>query len=278
MEIKRVALVGLGAIGSYLAPRLEAALGHGNFLVVASGERRARLEREGTVINGETYHFTVADPAEGAVLPADLVIFAVKWPQLAQAVEDVRPLVGEDTALLSLLNSGVVFRDTDGNPLGDSVESQGKAFMTQLADAGVNWVRLRVWNDPYDAQRRGYGGGNNDLNAALQMGQWATEAGLQVLIDFHYSDFWADPGKQQAPKAWKDMTVDEKTAAVSTFTTESLRTLLHAGVNVGMVQIGNETNNGIAGVLYETDGWGAAAQLFAAGVDAAHAVAAESIL
>ena len=104
MEIKRVALVGLGAIGSYLAPRLEAALGHGNFLVVASGERRGRLEREGTVINGETYHFTVADPAEGSVPPADLVIFAVKWPQLAQAVEDVRPLVGEDTALLSLLN------------------------------------------------------------------------------------------------------------------------------------------------------------------------------
>ena len=179
------------------------------------------------------------------------------------------------SSLLSLLNSGVVFRDADGNPLGDSVEAQGKAFMAQLADAGVNWVRLRVWNDPYDAQRHGYGGGNNDLEAARRMGQWATEAGLQVLIDFHYSDFWADPGKQQAPKAWKDMTVDEKAAAVSTFTTESLRTLLDAGVNVGMVQIGNETNNGIAGVMYGTDGWDAAAKLFAAGVNAAHAVAAE---
>lgn len=179
------------------------------------------------------------------------------------------------SSLLSLLNSGVVFRDADGNPLGDSVEAQGKAFMAQLADAGVNWVRLRVWNEPYDALGHGYGGGDNDLNAARQMGQWATEAGLQVLIDFHYSDFWADPGKQQAPKAWKDMTVDEKAAAVSTFTTESLRTLLDAGVNVGMVQIGNETNNGIAGVMYGTDGWDAAAKLFAAGVDAAHAVAAE---
>ena len=64
------------------------------------------------------------------------------------------------SSLLSLLNSGVVFRDTDGNPLGDSVESQGKAFMTQLADAGVNWVRLRVWNEPYDALGHGYGGGD----------------------------------------------------------------------------------------------------------------------
>lgn len=178
------------------------------------------------------------------------------------------------SSLLSLLNSGVVFRDADGNPLGNSVEAQGKAFMAQLAAAGVNWVRLRVWNEPYDAQRRGYGGGNNDLNAALQMGRWATEAGMQVLIDFHYSDFWADPGKQQAPKAWKDMTVDKKAAAVSTFTTESLSTLLDAGVNVGMVQIGNETNNGIAGVMYGTDGWESAAKLFKAGVDAVHAVGA----
>ena len=179
------------------------------------------------------------------------------------------------SSLLSLLNSGVVFRDADGNPLGDSVEAQGRAFMARLADAGVNWVRLRVWNDPFTAEGQGYGGGNNGLKAARRMGRWATEAGMQVFIDFHYSDFWADPGKQQAPKAWKDMTVDEKAAAVSTFTTESLHTLLDAGVNVGMVQIGNETNSGIAGVMYGTDGWDAAAKLFAAGVDAAHAVAAE---
>lgn len=104
MEIKRVALIGLGAIGAYLAPRLERALGHGNFLVVASGERRRRLERDGAAINGETYHFAVADPAEGTAAPADLIVVAVKWPQLPQAVEDIRPLVGEGTALLSLLN------------------------------------------------------------------------------------------------------------------------------------------------------------------------------
>lgn len=181
------------------------------------------------------------------------------------------------SSLLSLLNSGVTFQDWDGSPLGtaDDVDSQGRAFMQLLADAGVNWVRLRVWDNPFDANGNGYGGGNNDLGAAVTMGKWATAAGLKVLIDFHYSDFWADPGKQQAPKAWKDMTVDEKADAVSTFTTESLRTLLGAGVNVGMVQIGNETNNGIAGVMYETDGWDAAAKLFAAGVNAAHAVAAE---
>lgn len=180
------------------------------------------------------------------------------------------------SSLLSLLNSGVTFQDWDGSPLGtaDDVDSQGRAFMQLLADAGVNWVRLRVWNDPFTAEGQGYGGGNNDLKAAEQMGRWATEAGLQVLIDFHYSDFWADPSKQQAPKAWQGKTVEEKVGALSDFTTNSLNTLLNAGVNVGMVQIGNETNNGIAGVMY-TDGWENAAKLFNAGVDAVHAVAKE---
>ena len=180
------------------------------------------------------------------------------------------------SSLLSLLNSGVTFQDWDGSPLGtaDDVDSQGRAFMQLLADAGVNWVRLRVWNDPFTAEGQGYGGGNNDLKAAEQMGRWATEAGLQVLIDFHYSDFWADPSKQQAPKAWQGKTVEEKVGALSDFTTNSFNTLLNAGVNVGMVQIGNETNNGIAGVMY-TDGWENAAKLFNAGVDAVHAVAKE---
>lgn len=192
--------------------------------------------------------------------------------------EDENFIKGVDvSSLLSLLDSGVTFRDWDGNVLGstDNIESQGQAFMRLLAGAGVNWVRLRVWNDPFDADGNGYGGGNNDLEAAVTMGRWATDAGMRVLIDFHYSDFWADPGKQQAPKAWQGKTVEEKVVALSDFTTSSLNTLLGAGVNVGMVQIGNETNNGIAGVMYETDGWDAAAKLFAAGVDAAHAVADE---
>lgn len=79
------------------------------------------------------------------------------------------------------------------------------------------------------------------------MGKLATDAGMRVLIDFHYSDFWADPAKQKAPKAWADMTIAEKTAAVKDYTMNSLNTLLDAGVDVGMVQVGNETNNGIAG-------------------------------
>ena len=145
------------------------------------------------------------------------------------------------SSLLSELNSGVVFYDYNGNAL------DGQGFMNLLAATGTNWVRIRVWNDPWDADGNGYGGGNCDLDAAITMGKWATNAGLRVLIDFHYSDFWADPGKQQAPKAWAGYSLEEKTAAVYDYTYESLTKLLNSGVDVGMVQIGNETTSKFCG-------------------------------
>lgn len=174
------------------------------------------------------------------------------------------------SSLLSILNSGARFKDWNGNSLGDSVDTQGKAFMNLLADAGVNWIRLRVWNDPFDANKKGYGGGNNDLAAAKTMGKWASDAGMKVLIDFHYSDFWADPGKQKAPKVWASYTVDQKASAITEFTTKSLNELLAAGVDVRMVQVGNETTNNICEVATTSaDG----CKLFDAGCDAVHAVA-----
>lgn len=141
----------------------------------------------------------------------------------------------------SLKDSGVKYYDFAGKELDDT------GFFKLLADSGINYVRIRVWNNPYDAAGNGYGGGNNDLQKAIDMGRLATDAGMRVLIDFHYSDFWADPAKQKAPKAWADMTIEEKTAAVKEYTVNSLNALLEAGVDVGMVQVGNETNNGIAG-------------------------------
>ena len=116
-----------------------------------------------------------------------------------------------------------------------------------LAQSGVNYVRLRVWNDPYDENGNGYGGGNNDVETAIELGKRATKYGMKVFIDFHYSDFWADPKRQHAPKAWEGMSIEEKCDALNTFTKESLTKLLDAGVDVGMVQIGNEINNGMSG-------------------------------
>lgn len=68
---------------------------------------------------------------------------------------------------------------------------------------GVNYVRLRLWVDPKDAQGQGYGGGDNDLAATLALAKRAKAQGMKLLLDFHYSDFWTDPGKQFKPKAWE---------------------------------------------------------------------------
>ena len=119
--------------------------------------------------------------------------------------------------------------------------------MRTLAQAGVNCVRLRVWNDPFDAAGNGYGGGDCDINTAITLGKRATDAGLRVLIDFHYSDFWADPSKQQAPKAWEGMALEEKCDALYAFTADCLKKLSDAGVDVCMVQLGNETNGKLCG-------------------------------
>jgi len=175
------------------------------------------------------------------------------------------------SSLLSELNSGVTFKDWDGNSLGETVEEQGKGFFQLLAEAGVNWVRIRVWNDPYDAEGNGYGGGNCDVEAAKVMGKWATEAGLKVLIDFHYSDFWADPGKQMVPKAWVGFTADQKAEAIEAYTYDSLKTLLDAGVDVGMVQIGNETTGSICGER----SWTNMAKLYSAGSNGVRTISAE---
>ena len=148
------------------------------------------------------------------------------------------------SSYLSEIESGVVYRDFQGNVLDE------EGFFGLLADSGVNCIRIRVWNDPYDKDGNSYGGGHNDLETAITVGQWASQAGLQVMIDFHYSDFWADPAKQKAPKEWAHYFFDEKQQAFYDYTKESLQALLDADVNVTMVQIGNEINNGLAG---ETD-------------------------
>ncbi|SCY16613.1 glycoside hydrolase family 53 protein [Butyrivibrio sp. INlla14] len=142
------------------------------------------------------------------------------------------------SSLLVEEKSGVKYYDFEGNE-----QDPLKTF----ADSGINYIRLRVWNDPYDENGNGYGGGNNDLPTAIELGKRATEYGMRVMIDFHYSDFWADPKRQHAPKAWEGMSVEEKSSALYDFTKDSLTQLLDAGVDVGMIQIGNEINYGMSG-------------------------------
>lgn len=148
--------------------------------------------------------------------------------------------------VIALENSGITYKYLDG--------TSGDIFDI-LKGAGVNYIRIRIWNNPYDSSSpyKGYGAGNCDLYNAKVLGKRATDAGMKVYIDFHYSDFWADPEKQFAPKEWKNYSLAYKKDAVYNFTYNSLVELINYGVNVGMVQIGNETNGSMCGVggLYD---------------------------
>ena len=163
---------------------------------------------------------------------------AASWTEPIENLPDDFIMGMDLSSLLVEENSGVKYYSFDG------VEQD--VFKT-FADAGVNYVRLRVWNDPYDENGNGYGGGNNDIETAITLGKRATDQGMKVYIDFHYSDFWADPSRQHAPKAWEGMTLEEKSEALYEYTEESVTRLLDAGVDVGMIQIGNEINYGMSG-------------------------------
>ncbi|RKM59400.1 arabinogalactan endo-1,4-beta-galactosidase [Butyrivibrio sp. CB08] len=160
------------------------------------------------------------------------------WKTPIEGLPDDFILGMDASSLLVEEKSGVKFFNEDG---------QEQDALKTFADAGINYIRLRVWNDPYDENGNGYGGGNNDLDTAIELGKRATDYGMKVSIDFHYSDFWADPKRQHAPKAWEGMSLEEKSDALYDYTKESLSKLLDAGVDVGMVQIGNEINYGMSG-------------------------------
>lgn len=109
----------------------------------------------------------------------------------------------------------------------------------------VDTIRIRLWNDPWSETGESYGAGENDLKTSLEIAKRVTAAGFGVLLNFHYSDFWADPGKQIKPKTWADYGVKELEQAVYDYTLESMQTFLDAGVNITMVQVGNELSNGL---------------------------------
>ena len=116
-------------------------------------------------------------------------------------------ILGMDASIVpSLEAGGVRYYDFDGKE---------KDVFEILSENGINYIRVRVWVDPYDGSGRGYGGGNCDIGTALAIGKRATRYGMKLLVDFHYSDFWADPGKQMVPKAWVGMEIDEKADALN---------------------------------------------------------------
>lgn len=109
---------------------------------------------------------------------------------------------------------------------------------------GVNSVRLRLWNNPYTEDGKAYGAGTNDFEKTVVLARRAKEVGMNYLLDFHYSDFWADPGKQWPPKAWKEHDGEQLAKDVYSYTKEIITKLVSLDLPPYMVQVGNEITNG----------------------------------
>lgn len=108
-----------------------------------------------------------------------------------------------------------------------------------LKDRGVNYVRLRLWNDPKNSN------GYNDKEDVIRQAKRVKAKGLKLLVDFHYSDDWAHPGQQVRPAAWKDLSFNDLVTAVYQYTYDVVSELKQEGAMPDMVQIGNEINSGV---------------------------------
>ncbi|MEU1892382.1 glycoside hydrolase family 53 protein [Streptomyces pristinaespiralis] len=137
-----------------------------------------------------------------------------------------------------------------------------------LKSAGANYGRLKVWVDPAD--------GYNDKARVLQTAKRIKAQGMKLLVDFHYSDIWADPGAQTKPAAWSSHSYDQLTKDVYDHTYDVLNALKAQGTTADMVQIGNEIDTGMLWPEGSTENWDRTAGLLKSGISAAKAVSSST--
>ncbi len=171
--------------------------------------------------------------------------------------------------------AGATYFDDDGSP---------KPILTLLVDHGFNYVRLRTFVDPTQPAPNPDGGtfapystdGFGDLAHTIVFGQQIKEAGLGFLLDFHYSDYWADPAKQIKPAAWADDDAGDLATSLADYTKDAIARLVAGGARPDMVQIGNDITPGIElspGLpVGSTSNWPELAALLRAAISAVHAV------
>ncbi len=168
--------------------------------------------------------------------------------------------IGADLSFLkSAEDRGFSFRENDSVKKG----------LLIFRDHGYNWIRLRLFHSPTILP--------NNLEYTITLAREAKDLGFKFLLDYHYSDTWADPGKQYIPKAWEKLSHEELVKAVHDYTVETIRAFKDAGVLPNMVQIGNEVINGMLwpdGKLPEN--WDNFAELVRAGVEGVYAGSGQS--
>ncbi|KAF2171786.1 glycoside hydrolase family 53 protein [Zasmidium cellare ATCC 36951] len=162
-------------------------------------------------------------------------------PVLATGTSAALTYKGVDwSSLIVEEDAGTSYSPTDGTV---------QPLETIIFNSGVNIVRQRVWVNPSD--------GNYNLDYNLQLAQRAQAAGLDIYLDFHYSDTWADPTHQTTPSAWADYGIDDLAWAVYNYTLSTMNSFQSAGIPLTLVSIGNEITAGMLwplGDIDETDG------------------------
>lgn len=181
-----------------------------------------------------------------------IIVLAVILPRLSAAKPKLQDSAGIQVDPVDGLSDDFIM-GVDISMLAQIEANGGKYYVNGvkedclkiLQDHGVNWIRLRTWNDPTDENGNYLGGGNNDLERTVEMAARAKSMGFKFLLDFHYSDWWADPGKQNKPKAWEGLDSEQLKQAIYDYTAEVIQRLADMGAMPDMVQIGNEVNGGM---------------------------------
>jgi len=156
-----------------------------------------------------------------------ILVFIAAVMVLQLSAQDKFWLGADISGTTELEARGIQLYNAAGEP------RENTALMKEL---GLNAVRLRVWVNP----RRGFSNKEDVLKMALR----AKALDMPVMIDFHYSDWWADPAKQNIPEAWKNYSYKQMKRALARHTRETLQLLKDHGIDVKWVQVGNETTNG----------------------------------
>jgi arabinogalactan endo-1,4-beta-galactosidase len=162
-----------------------------------------------------------------AIIPAAAACGLLFAAALAQAAEREYAVGADVSFLRDVEQKGVAFKE-------NGVVKPGLAI---LRDHGYGWVRLRLFNSPQTLP--------NNLEYTIALAQDAKKRGMKFLLDYHYSDDWADPGKQYLPKAWEKLSHEQLVTAVFEYTRDTIAAFRAAGVLPDMVQIGNEVINGM---------------------------------
>ncbi|MFF3064561.1 glycosyl hydrolase 53 family protein [Oerskovia sp. NPDC057915] len=240
LDATRLALTGCGVDDATTTP------------VTEQDDQWVRLSVSAHVTGGDCTVAVVTGGAGGAWASVDDVTL-----ERGRVVRDVRG--GDLSGVAKNEDFGATYASTDGTP-GDPVEI--------LADAGMNLGRLKVWVDPAD--------GYNEITHVVESARRIEAAGMDVMIDFHYSDRWTDPGAQGTPAAWVGGTTQELAQDVYDHTHDVLVALREAGVTTDYVQVGNEINPGmmwpygqtwdvVPGDGYDTAQWDSLAAFLSAG-------------